>query len=147
MSDGGISALACPRYAAILTGMKISVILVLSSFLIMVMGFYVRKRHNWHIALMSSVMLFDTMFPLWLYLTHNWKRRLIDEGELLSFLIWTHFFLILTLYSLYVMQIQAGRQLHGGLRSARASHRVQSQGIFTVRVFVFLTGALLIAPD
>jgi len=127
--------------------MKISVVLVLSSFLILALGFYVRKRRDWHITLMSSVMLFDIMFPLWLYLTHNWKRRLIDDGELLSFLIWTHFFLILTLYSLYVLQILAGRQLYGGLREARESHRMQGQGIFAVRVFVFLTGALLIAPD
>jgi len=139
--------MAHPGYTAILGCMKISVILVLSSFLVMSLGFYVRKRRGWHITLMSSVMLFDTMFPLWLFLTHHWKRRLIDNGELLSFLIWTHFMLILTLYSLYVLQVLAGRQLYGGLREAREPHRMQGTGIFAVRVFVFLTGALLIAPD
>jgi len=92
-------------------------------------------------------MLFDMLFPMWLYLTHDWKRRLIDDGELFSFLIWTHLFLILTLYSIYVLQILAGRQLQAGKREARESHRVQSRGIFVIRVFVFLSGALLIAPD
>lgn len=113
----------------------------------MAVGFYLHKRRAWHITLMSSVMLFDLLFPVWLYLTHDWKRRLIDDGELLSFLIWTHFFLIMTLYSLYVLQVLAGRQLDDGLREARESHRLQSRGIFAVRIFVFLSGALLIAPD
>ena len=91
-------------------------------------------------------MVFDVLFPVWLYLTHNWKVRLIDQGELFSFLIWTHLFLILTLYSLYVLQIQAGKQLLAKKKQARQNHRVQSRGIVAVRIFVFLTGALLIAP-
>jgi len=127
--------------------MKLSVILVLGSFLVMALAFYVRRRHGWHIALMGGVMLFDMLFPLWLYLTHDWKRRLIDNGELFSFLVWTHLFLILTLYSLYVLQVLAGRQMYAGVHAARESHRVQSRGILFVRMFVFLSGALLIAPD
>jgi len=127
--------------------MKISVVLVLCSFVVMLAAYFLRKRQGWHIALMSCVMMFDMAFPFWLYLTHDWKRRLIDEGELFSFLIWTHLFLILTLFSLYVLQIIAGRQLYAGIRAAREGHRVQSRGIFAVRVFVFLTGALLIAPN
>ncbi len=127
--------------------MKTSVILVLCSFVVMTLAYYLRKRRGWHIALMSCVIFFDMAFPFWLYLTHDWGRRLIDEGELFSFLIWTHLFLILTLYSLYVLQIIAGHQLYTGQREAREDHRVQSRGIFAVRVFVFLTGALLIAPD
>ncbi|PJC71314.1 MAG: hypothetical protein CO017_00700, partial [Zetaproteobacteria bacterium CG_4_8_14_3_um_filter_59_5] len=84
--------------------MKLSVILVLGSFVVMALAYYLRRQHRWHVALMGSVMLFDVLFPIWLYLTHDWKRRLIDDGELFSFLVWTHLFLILTLYSLYVLQ-------------------------------------------
>ncbi|MDX8392933.1 MAG: hypothetical protein R8K53_10290 [Mariprofundaceae bacterium] len=131
----------------ILRGMETSVILVLFSFAVMGLAFYLRRRHAWHIALMGSVILFDMTFPVWLYLTHDWKRRLIDEGELFSSLIWMHLFLIITLFSLYVLQALAGHQLYAGRREAREEHRVQSRGIFVVRIFVFLTGALLIAPD
>ena len=92
-------------------------------------------------------MLFDMLFPIWLYLTHDWIKRLIDHGELLSFLVWTHLFLILTLYSLYVLQVQAGRGMLSGNSAMRPSHRLQSRGILIVRIFVFISGALLIAPD
>jgi len=127
--------------------MKLSVILVLISFLVMLAAYFLRRKHRWHITLMSCLMLFDVSFPVWLYMTHDWKKRLIDDGELFSFLVWTHLFLILTLYSLYVLQGLAGRQLLQGREEARESHRVQSRGLFIVRVFVFLTGALLIAPS
>ena len=127
--------------------MKLSVALVLISFGVMFLAYYFRRRHKLHITLMSSVMLFDVLFPVWLYLIHDWKRRLIDDGELFSFLIWTHLFLILTLYSIYVLQVLAGRQMLAGANEAREGHRVQSRGIFIVRLFVFLSGALLIAPD
>lgn len=106
-----------------------------------------RKVKSLHIPLMGCVMTFDLLFPIWLYLTHDWIKRLIDHGELLSFLIWAHLFLVLTLYSLYVLQIQAGRRLLAGDTEARPGHLVQSRGIVIARLFVFMTGALLIAPD
>lgn len=124
-----------------------SVALVLLSFVVMAVAYYVRRQHRWHVSLMGSVMLFDMVFPVWLYLTHDWKRRLIDDGELFSFLVWMHFFLILTLYSLYVLQVLAGREMLARNHQARDSHRVQSRGIFIIRTLVFLSGALLIAPD
>jgi len=127
--------------------MTTSIILVLISFTVMACAFLYRKKHRVHIALMVAVMIFDMLFPVWLYLTHDWKHRLIDQGELFSFLIWTHLFLILTLYSLYVLQIQEGKQLLAKKKNARQNHRVQSKGIVIVRIFVFLSGALLIAPD
>ena len=114
--------------------------------MVMALAYYLRRRHRWHIALMGSVMLFDVLFPVWLYMTHDWKRRLIDDGELFSFLVWTHLFLILTLYSLYVLQTLAGRQLLSGDKAGRESHRVQRRGIAVIRTFVFLTGAFVIDP-
>jgi len=127
--------------------MPLSVIIVLISFVVLAVAWLVKKNHILHIALMSCVMVFDVLFPVWLYLTHDWVKRLIDDGELLSFAIWAHVFLILTLYALYVLQVQAGRQLLAGQRDVRPNHQVQSRGIVIVRLFVFLSGALLIAPD
>jgi len=127
--------------------MPLSVMIVLLSFVVLAVAWLVKKNHVLHICLMSCVMVFDVLFPVWLYLTHNWIKRLIDDGELLSFAIWAHVFLILTLYALYVLQVQAGRQLLAGQREVRVNHQVQSRGIIIVRLFVFLSGALLIAPD
>jgi len=127
--------------------MPLSVMIVLISFVILAVAWLVKKNHILHITLMSCIMLFDVLFPVWLYMTHDWVKRLIDNGELLSFAIWAHIFLILTLYALYVLQVQAGRQLLSGQRDARPNHQVQSRGIVIVRLFVFLSGALLIAPD
>ncbi len=127
--------------------MPLSVMIVLISFVVLAVAWLVKKNHILHITLMSCIMLFDVLFPVWLYMTHDWVKRLIDNGELLSFAIWAHIFLILTLYALYVLQVQAGRQLLSGQRDARPNHRVQSRGIVIVRLFVFLSGALLIAPD
>ena len=121
--------------------------LVLASFVVLAAAWLVRKQHRLHIILMGSVMAFDVLFPVWLYATHDWVKRLIDDGELLSFAIWAHVFLILTLYAMYVLQIQAGRQMLSGNGDARAGHKVQSRGIVIIRLFVFLSGALLIAPD
>jgi len=127
--------------------MPLSVIVVLISFVVLAVAWLVKKNHILHIALMACVMAFDVLFPVWLYATHDWVKRLIDDGELLSFAIWAHVFLILTLYSMYVLQIQAGRQLLAGQRDARPHHSLQGRGILVVRLFVFLSGALLIAPD
>ncbi len=127
--------------------MPLSVMLVMISFVVLAVAWMARKNHLLHIILMGCVMVFDVLFPVWLYITHNWVKRLIDDGELLSFSIWTHVFLILTLYAMYVLQVQAGRQMLAGHHGARQNHQVQSRGIIIVRVFVFLSGALLIAPD
>lgn len=127
--------------------MPLSVVLVIVSFIVMGLAWWQRRQHVLHIGLMASVMVFDVAFPIWLYLTHNWVHRLIDEGELFSFLIWAHLFLVLTLYALYGLQIQAGKQMLAKESGSRQNHRVQSRGILAVRLAVFLTGALLIAPE
>jgi len=126
--------------------MPLSVVIVLISFVVLAVAWLVKKHHLLHISLMGTVMLFDLLFPVWLYMTHDWVKRLIDDGELLSFAIWAHLFLILTLYALYVLQIQAGRQMLARRGEARPNHRVQSRGIVIVRLFVFLSGVLLIEP-
>lgn len=125
-----------------------SVILVLISFVVMGLAWLWRFRPAVHVPLMAAVMLFDLAFPVWLSLTHGWYRRLIEQGELFSFLIWAHLMWDLILYALYVMQIREGRRLlAASAPNARANHRMQARAIVAVRLLVFLTGALLIAPE
>ena len=127
--------------------MPLSIIIVSISFVVLAVAWMMRKRHVVHMSLMGCVMLFDLLFPIWLYMTHDWVKRLIDNGEILSFAIWAHVFLFLTLYAMYILQIQAGLRLYAGHSDARPAHRLQGRGVVIARLFVFLSGTLLIAPD
>ena len=126
--------------------MKGTVIAVFISFGVMALAYRYARMHVLHIGLMAMVMLFDVVFPVYLYIANDWPTRLIDKGEIFSFSIWMHVMLIIVLYALYVIQVQAGRRLLGeGKRSARKEHRQQAIGILAARMLVFVTGALLIA--
>ena len=97
--------------------------------------------------LMAAIIVSDLFFPVYLFLTRNWYRRLIDHAEIFSFLIWMHFILLITLYILYVFQIQAGRKILLGDEQARADHKGQAKGILIAKALVIITGALLVEPD
>jgi len=120
-----------------------TVLFAAATYIIMLAGFYWARWRRLHIGIMVGVMLFDLFMPFYLYLNKDWHRRLIKEGELTSYLLWTHFLLLLTLYMLYIMQIQAGRRLLRG-EGSRAEHRAQGKAILVVRGFVIATGALLV---
>lgn len=96
---------------------------------------------------MSSAMLFDLAMPFYLYLNRDWKERLIDGGEIFTFLIWMHLGVVLTLYALYAMQIIEGRKILKGKKKARENHRSQGKGILLTRFIVLFTGALLYEPE
>ncbi len=121
-----------------------TVLFAAATYLVMLAGFYWARWRRWHISIMVGVMTFDLIMPFYLYLNKDWHRRLIKEGELTSYLLWTHFLLLLTLYMLYVMQIQAGRKLLKGQENMRAEHRAQGKTILVIRGFVIATGALLV---
>ena len=123
-----------------------TVIFVSITYLIMVAAYFHHYRRL-HITVMASIMLTDFFFPVYLYLTHDWGKRLIDHEEIFSFLIWMHFILLITLYILYVFQIQAGRKILQGDEQARADHKGQAKGILIAKALVIITGALLVEPD
>lgn len=110
---------------------------------LMVAAVYLRRFRWFHVPAMVSIMLFDLAMPFYLYLHRDWYERLVTGGEILSFLIWMHVGLLMTLYGLYVVQVKSGRQLIGRVAQARADHRVQGWGILVVRTLVVVTGALL----
>ena len=99
------------------------------TYLIMVVTYYLARFRRFHVTVMASIMVVDFFFPVYLYLTHNWIKRLIDKQEIFSFLIWFHFILVLTLYVLYVFQIMAGRKILRGDEGGRTDHKAQAKGI------------------
>jgi len=117
---------------------------VVTWFLMLAAFMLARRYRRLHVVTMGTVITLDFLFPFYLYATRDWGRRLFDEGEILSFMLWTHLLLVLTLYVLYVVQIQAGSRLLKGVESARADHRAQGLGILVTRALVIFTGALFI---
>lgn len=119
------------------------------TYLLMWIGYYLTGIRRLHITIMATVMLCDVGMPFYLYMSRDWYGRLIEDWEILTFLVWTHFFLLITLYTLYVLQIIAGRKLmkDAGNRQIRSEHGGQAKAILTVKAFVILTGALLVEPE
>lgn len=121
-----------------------TVIAATAIYLLMLAAFFLPRQRRFHGPVMIVAMVFDFCMPFYLYLTKDWYRRLITEGELTSFLLWTHLLLVLTLYMLYVMQIQSARRILRGDLSVRTDHHAQGKGVLLVRAFVILTGALMV---
>ena len=110
----------------------------------MLAGFFASRHRRFHPTLMTAINAVDFAFPFYLYLTHDWGRRLFDEGAILSVLLWVHLSFVITLYVLYVVQIQAGLLLLRNDNRLRKEHRAQGISILIVRALVVFTGALLV---
>lgn len=123
-----------------------TVLAAFATYFIMVGAFYMSRYRMIHVPSMVAIILFDLAMPFYLYATGDWKGRLIDNGEILSFLIWMHVGLLIALYGLYLVQVKTGIGLLGKRGEARASHRSQALGILVVRALVVVTGALLYEP-
>jgi hypothetical protein len=123
--------------------------------LLMLAAMYWHRLRRFHVSVMVSVMLFDVAMPFYLASTRDWKTRLLDDGDILSFGVWMHFGLIITLYVLYVIQVQTALKiLRAGknagavdeLEAAHREHRAQGIGILMARTLVIITGAILADP-
>ena len=121
-----------------------TVIAATAVYLLMLVAFFSARQRRLHVPVMIVAIVFDVAMPFYLYLTKDWYRRLITEGELTSFLLWTHLFLVLTLYMLYVMQIQSARRILRGELSLRSDHHAQGKAVLLVRALVIVTGALMV---
>jgi len=124
-----------------------TVIAATVTYLLMLVSYYWHEKRGIHVPIMVSIMLFDLAMPFYLYATRDWKTRLIDDGDILSFGVWTHFGLIITLYVLYVIQINAGMTLLKGNEESRDEHKSVAKGILLVRALVIVSGALLIQAE
>ena len=120
---------------------------VLATYVLMLAAYYYSRFRWFHVPVMVSIIIVDVLFPFYLYLTHDWYRRLIVHQEIFSFLIWMHFGLILTLYALYFLQIQTARKIFSGIHEARGEHLSQAKAILLVRGLVIATALLLVDPE
>ena len=122
---------------------------VIATYLLMLFAFYRPQQRTFHIYTMVFIMLFDLMVPVYLFLRRDWYVRLIEHGDIMSFLVWMHFIMPLALYILYIFQILAARKLLQGDAdgSGRMDHRGQAKAILVVRALTIFTGILLIEPD
>ncbi len=113
--------------------------------LLMITAYFIHAHRRWHASIMVSIIIIDTGFPFYLYLTHDWWHRLIEKEEIFSFLLWMHFILIITLYMFYAMQVHAAlRIIRHHDEEARVDHKSQARGIILLRTLVLMTGALLV---
>ncbi len=124
-----------------------TVIYAALSYLLMVAAFFFSRVRYLHMTVMVTIMVSDLFFPVYLYMNREWGRRLFDEEEIFSFLIWMHVILIITLYLLYFLQIQTARGILKGSSTSRSEHHNQARGILIVRALVIITGALLVEPE
>ncbi|MDH5377201.1 MAG: hypothetical protein OEX00_02625 [Gammaproteobacteria bacterium] len=123
-----------------------TVIAAFATFGLMLAAFKLYHIRWFHKGSMGLVMLFDFAMPFYLYMNRDWKDRLLDNGEILTFLVWMHFGLVLTLFVLYFLQIKIGIQLSKGNNTERQMHQLQGKGIILTRLIVILTGWMLYEP-
>lgn len=123
------------------------VIVALITYLIMLAAYFVPHIRRIHIPIMVSIIIFDLCVPFYLFLNRDWKARLIDSGDILSFSVWMHFGMVLTLYILYGWQVHSAIKILKGDSDIKGEHRVQAKVILGLRATVILTGTLLIDPE
>ncbi len=129
--------------------LEATLIFAIITYIIMLAAYKLNHLRKFHMPVMVTVVIIDMLFPIYLVLNKDWYRRLIEQEEILSFMIWMHFILVLTLYALYVLQVMTARKMLKGEGDAdvvRQEHRVQGKGILIARALVILSAAMLIEP-
>jgi hypothetical protein len=124
-----------------------TVLYIAATYVIMFIAYRLPHWPWLHRPVMSIIICLDLLFPFYLYATKDWGRRLIDEGEMFSFMIWLHLILLMTLYMLYFVQVRSARALLRGEEGARSEHKSQGLGIMIIRGLVLVSGAMLVEPN
>lgn len=115
----------------------------------MLVAIYWHRAHRFHVPVMLSIIAFDIGMPFYLMMTRDWSKRLLTDGDILSFGVWMHFGLIITLFVLYTIQVIAGLKLLKATtdtNDSRIEHRMLAKGILLARALVITTGAMLSEP-
>jgi hypothetical protein len=118
-----------------------------ATYALMLAAYRWARIRAFHISVMASTAVFDVVMPFYLYATRDWYQRLIVKEEILSFLLWMHFGLVLVLYGLYLMQVRTAREILRGDAGSRIDHHGQGKAVLLVRALVLITAALLIDPE
>lgn len=123
-----------------------TLVVVLVTYMIMVAAYMGRRSRGIHMTVMTGVMVFDMLLPVYLVLRREWYTRFIEHEDILTFGVWMHFMLVLVLYVLYGFQISAALKIvrnREDVTASRRDHNTQGKAILWVRAFVILTGAML----
>ena len=116
------------------------------TYLLMLAAFKYSHIRSFHVPVMAIIIMMDMLIPFYLVFTKDWYQRLIVEEEIFSFMIWSHVIVVLALYGLYILQIQAGRKLLKDRNASHQEHRAQGIGILLVRGLVIISASMLIEP-
>jgi hypothetical protein len=121
------------------------VIAAFFTLILMAAAFHWHQWRAFHMPIMGGIILFDLAIPFYLFSTRDWYQRLLVDGDILSFGMWMHFGLIITLFVLYAIQIQSALQLKKGTADteARKAHGAQGKAILLARTLVIATGTML----
>ena len=114
-----------------------------ASYALMLAAYRLHRKRTVHMSIMISVMIFDVLFPFYLYSHKHWWHRLIEQQEIFSSLVWMHAGILLVMYALYGAQIFTAMKILKGSTESRASHRSQGKVLLVVKLFAILTGMLL----
>lgn len=123
------------------------VLVSMATYLLMLLAYRYRSKLWFHIPVMCAIIVYDICMPFYLYATRDWYRRLIEQEEIFSMMIWTHVMLLITLYVLYALQIIAGRQMLKGNNEPREDHAAQGKGVLITRALVILSAMMLVEPE
>ncbi len=126
---------------------SLPIIAALLSYALMVAAYFLHRIRLFHVPVMVAIIVFDIAMPVYLYTHRNWWKRLIEEGDITSFLVWMHLGLLITMFVLDGAQVLTALKIFKGDQSARADHRTQGKALLAVRGLVVLTGAALANPE
>jgi len=128
--------------------MQITVTLaVFFSYLLMLAAYFLPRQRFFHIPAMLAIIIFDMGVPIYLYMHREWWQRLIEKQEILSSLVWMHFFLLIAMYVLDAIQIYTASKVLKGDQTAREEHKAHGKALLVVRGLVIVSGAMLANPE
>jgi len=127
--------------------LPITIVVASLSYPVMLAAYFLHRQRWLHIPAMLSIMAFDIAVPFYLYTHRNWWKRLVEQGDITSFLVWMHLGLLITMFVLDGMQIITARKIFKGEPAARLDHHTQGKALLVVRGLVILTGAILANPE
>lgn len=127
--------------------MPITITAALLTYPVMLAAYFLHRQRWLHIPAMLAIIVFDIAMPFYLYMHRNWWKRLVEEGDITSFLVWMHLGLLITMFVLDGMQIITARKIFQGELAARNDHHTQGKALLVVRGLVILTGAILANPE
>jgi hypothetical protein len=125
----------------------ITIVAALLSYLLMLAAYFLHRQRWLHIPAMLAIIVFDLAMPFYLYLHRNWWKRLVEQGDIASFLVWMHLGLLIAMFVLDGAQIITARKIFKGEQAARRDHHTQGKALLVVRGLVVLTGAILANPE